>query len=147
MRIWTWASAHSPTLGRMCAFFAMAGLTAGCTASVEAAPPPPPPLGTVILDWTINGSKDPAECTATGAATFNVSLYNSTGALEGQWVQACSAFATTITGIVPDTYTGQANLLDAAGTPRTTTVGLAPFAVVAGLTATVPIDFPASSFF
>jgi hypothetical protein len=147
MRTWTWASAYAPALGRMCALFAMAALAGGCTASVEATPPPPPPLGTAIVDWTINGSNDPAECTATGAATFNVSLYNSVGGLEGQWVQACSAFATTINGIVPDTYTGSANLLDAAGSPRTTTVSLAPFAVVAGLTATVPIDFPVSSFF
>jgi hypothetical protein len=101
----------------------------------------------LVLDWTIDGSKDPGECTATGAATLNVALYNSVGGFSGQWAQACSAFATTITGLVPDTYTGSANLLDAAGNPRTTSVSLAPFAVVAGIAATVPIDFPINSFF
>jgi hypothetical protein len=99
------------------------------------------------MDWTIDGSKDPAECVATGAATFNVSLYDSVGGFSGQWAQECTAFATTISGLVPDTYTGQANLLDSAGTPRTTTVRFAPFAVVAGVAATVPIDFPVTSFF
>jgi hypothetical protein len=148
----TWiggASAGAPPLGRTCAALsALFLMTAGCTASVStAAPPPPPAAGGAILDWTINGTKDPAQCTATGATTFNVSLFNSAGGSAGQFVQDCSAFATSINGLFPDTYTGRANLLDSGGLPRTTSVSLAPFDVVDGVSTTVAVDFPANSFF
>jgi hypothetical protein len=98
------------------------------------------------LDWTIQGTKDPAQCTAFGATTFNVALYNGAGG-QGQWTQDCAAFATTISGLAADTYTGNANLLDATDAPRTTTVSLAPFAVIGGTTVTVAVDFPGRSFF
>lgn len=138
MSTWTW--------GKTCILFAAAALTEACSASV-AVTPPPPGLGSTVLDWTINGTKDPGQCLDNGAATFRVSLVDSAGALAGTWVQGCTAFATTIDGLVPDTYTGSANLLDSGGAPRTTTVSLAPFNVFGGATVTVAVDFPQSSFF
>ena len=98
------------------------------------------------MDWTIDGTRDPAECQATGASTFNVTLFTSTGATAGQWQQGCTTFATTVDGLFPDTYTGRANLLDSGGNPRTTEVSLAPFDVVEGTAVTVPMDFPVNSF-
>jgi hypothetical protein len=127
----------------------VAALGAGCTATVSAAPPPPRPApeGTAIMDWTIDGNKDPAQCRATRAATFHVALYDSRGAFAGEYVQDCSAFATTIDGLTPETYTGQADLLDSAGSARTTAVNLAGFDVVAGASVTVGLDFPSNSFY
>jgi hypothetical protein len=104
-------------------------------------------LGAAIMDWTIRGTKDPAQCAAFGATTFSVTLYNSAGGQEGEFAQDCAAFATTIAGLVPDAYTGNANLLDAVGAPRTTTVNLAPFDVIGGTTVTTALDFPGRSFF
>ena len=63
-----------------------------------------------------------------------------------EYVQDCVAFATTISGLVPDTYTGTVELLDASGNARTTSVNLVPFGVVSGRTLTVAVDFPANSF-
>jgi hypothetical protein len=130
---------------------ALAGASSACTASVSSSPPPPPapppPSGAAIMDWTIDGSKDPAQCAASGATTFSVSLYNSGGGLEGQWTQDCAAFATTIDDLVVDTYTGRANLLDASGSPRTTRISLVPFTVVEATAVTISMDFPTSSFF
>jgi len=145
MRRWTTcAPAFSPGLQATCAFVALVGL-AGCTTSP---PPPPPPLaGSVVMDWTISESKDPGQCQVGGATTFHVSLYDSAGGFAGEWVQDCSALATTIDGLAPDTYTGQADLLDANGQPRTTQVNLQPFDVVGDATVTVPIDFPSNSFY
>jgi hypothetical protein len=99
------------------------------------------------MDWTISETKDPGQCQVGGAATFHVMLYDSAGGFAGEWVQDCSALATTIDGLAPDTYTGQADLLDADGRPRTTQVNLAPFDVVGDATVTVPIDFPSNSFY
>jgi hypothetical protein len=99
------------------------------------------------MDWTIDGTKDPAQCAASGATTFSVSLYNSGGRLEGQFIQDCAAFATTIDDLIVDVYTGRANLLDTSGSPRTTTIELAPFTVIADTTVAISMDFPTSSFF
>jgi hypothetical protein len=103
--------------------------------------------GAIVVDWTIRGGKDPADCTLSGATTLHVSLANSSGALPMEYVQDCASFATTITGLVPDSYTGTVELLDASGTARTTSVALAPFGVFSNRTITVAVDFPASSFF
>jgi hypothetical protein len=53
---------------------------------------------------------------------------------------------TTIGGLAPGSYTGHAELLDAAGTPRTTSISLVPFEIVADVSSPVALDFPASSF-
>jgi hypothetical protein len=99
------------------------------------------------MDWTLSSTKDPGRCFAAGVATFNVALRDLSGVLVGQWVQDCTAFATTIDGLAPGTYTGQANLLDSGGSPRSTSVNLAPFDVIAATTVTVAVDFPASSLY
>jgi hypothetical protein len=99
------------------------------------------------MDWSINGGKDPASCQQSAATTFHVILYDSSGAFAGEYVQDCTAFATTISALYADAYTAQANLLDANGHSRTTTVNLAPFDVLGGTTAGVSIDFPANSFY
>lgn len=148
MTTWTRAPAVVPALRRTFALLATVGLATACTASVGGAPPPPPPplQGDAVMDWTIDEGKDPNLCNQSGAATFHVVLYDSTGAFAGEYVQDCSAFATTISGLDADTYTGRANLLDANGTARTTTINLTPFDVVGDDTVTVSLDFPASSF-
>ncbi len=108
------------------------------------APPAAVATGTAVLDWTVNGGKDPAECQLSGGTTFQVTLYDSRGQSK-EYVQSCSAFATTI-DVESDTYTGSASLRDSAGAARTTTVSLLPFTVISGTAVTVAIDFPVNSF-
>jgi hypothetical protein len=121
-------------------------LAPGCTVTATTAPPPPPPTGDVVVDWTVAESKDPQNCSAFGAATLHVALYDAGGAFVGSYYQDCAAMFTTIAGLDPVSYTGHAELLDAAGSPRTTSISLAPFDVVADATSQVALDFPASSF-
>jgi hypothetical protein len=132
---------------RLIASFGLLALVSACTASVGPPPPVPPPVGTAIADWTIDGTKDPARCQASGAATFHITLFSASDRSVGDWVQDCTAFATTIGGLFPDTYTGKAELLDADGRPRTTSVNLAPFGVIGDASVVVNVDFPADSFF
>ncbi len=68
-----------------------------------------------------------------------------TGSL-GDFTQVCETFATSIT-LDSGNYSADALLEDSAGSPRTTTVQIAPFAIFGGDQVTIPIDFPASSFF
>jgi hypothetical protein len=53
---------------------------------------------------------------------------------------------TTIGGLAPGSYTGHAELLDAAGSPRTTSISLVPFEIVGDVSSQMALDFPASSF-
>jgi hypothetical protein len=126
----------------------LAWLAPGCTVTTTSAPPPPPPppTGDAVVDWTVAESKDPQNCSDYGAATLHVALYDTAGAYVGSYYQDCSAMVTTIAGLDPDGYTGHAELLDAAGNARTTSISLLFFDVLADATSQVALDFPASSF-
>jgi hypothetical protein len=101
----------------------------------------------VVVDWTIHGDKNPADCQASGATTLHVALTGSGGGAPMEYVQQCAAFATTITGLLPDRYAGSVELLDGSGAARTTSVNLVPFVVPVAQTVVVAVDFPANSFF
>ena len=133
---------------------AIALVAAASACTTETAPPPPPPSeplptlpsGTLVLDWTIDGTVDPNRCVATGAAVIRIFVTFDNGASAGTFEQDCVAFATSIS-LAPGRYTGGAFLVDVAGNPRTTTVPLDAFDIVGNDELRVPVDFPASSFF
>lgn len=142
MRLWNrqWA-----LLGTVAAAAALGTQALGCSTTVSE--PPPPPAGEALMQWSVEEATDPDACSAHGATTFHVSLYNAAGGFAGEWVQDCTAFATTIYGLDPDDYTGHAELTDSDGNARTTSVSLQPFTVVGDTSTSVSIDFPADSFF
>lgn len=119
---------------------AAAPLLLGCSLNSPSA------HGAVILNWTLQGGKEPRDCQASGATTLHVSLSDSSGPLPMEYVQDCAAFATTIGGLTPDMYTGTVQLTGSTGNALTTSVALVPFRVVPDQTVTVPVDFPANSF-
>jgi len=121
-------------------------LSAGCMVETSSGPPPPaPPSGTLTLDWTINGTKDPSQCTQGAATDVDITVESTSGAPMGEFQQSCAAFATTI-DLPPGTYTASALLLDARGDDRTTAVPIDTFSIRSGEDLNVPIDFPANSF-
>ena len=128
---------------RHCALLA-ATLLGGCGTAVGA---PPQVMGNAVMQWTVDERTAANSCDTHGATTFQVSLYNAAGGFAGQWVQDCSAYATTIYGLSPDDYNGHAELTDASGRAVSTSVSIQTFTVVGGSTAIVPIDFPADSFY
>jgi hypothetical protein len=117
----------------------------GCSSTAYTSPPPP--LGQALMQWSVEETTDPAACRAQRAMTFHVTLYDGTGTFAGEWVQDCSAFATTVEGLDPDDYTGHAELTDSAGNDRTTSVSIRQFTIVGNLSTTVTIDFPSDSFY
>jgi hypothetical protein len=132
-------------LGTATASAALAGHALGCTSAGYTTPPPSP--GRAIVQWSVAQTTDPASCDAHGATTFHVTLYNGVGTFAGEWVQDCSAFATTIYGLDPDDYTGHAELTDSAAGARTTSVSIRQFTIVGNSSTTVTIDFPTDSFY
>lgn len=98
--------------------------------------------GTLIVEWSISRTKDPAQCQQGGARTIDILV---SGAGGGEFIQECGAFATSIS-LPPGNYSAAAVLLDDQGIERTTTVQLGSFEIFGGDRLIIPIDFPASSF-
>lgn len=121
-------------------------LLGACFSSTTSEPPPvaesPALVGTLIVDWTINGVHDPAQCQQSSAAAIDVIVSGPDG---GRFRQDCTAFATSIS-LPRGNYTASAVLLDSSGDDRTTAVQLDAFVIRGNDQLTIPIDFPADSF-
>ena len=117
---------------------------------VETADNGPPPVvvdtGTLVLDWTIDGSKDPEQCDQSDSRTLDVTVTRADGASAGEFQESCRAFATSI-DLPRGTYFADAVLLDATGADRTTAVHVHTFDILGGDELSVPIDFSAGSFY
>jgi hypothetical protein len=109
-------------------------------------PGPVAPDGSLVVDWSIDGVKDPNACFQSGAAAIEIEIIDSFGGSPGTFQQACEAFATSIS-LPPGSYSANALLLDAYGAPRTTMIAINPYTVQSNAELDIPIDFPAASFF
>lgn len=101
--------------------------------------------GSLILDWTINDSKDPDQCDQAETSTLDLIVSRADGTSAGEFQQSCRAFATTI-DLAPGSYSADATLLDSAGDACTTSVHVHSFEILGNDQLTIPIDFSASSF-
>jgi hypothetical protein len=106
---------------------------------------PTPSLSTLVVRWTISGTRNPDECVKANATEIEVSVADPSGREIGAWRQRCEAFALSIT-LNPGRYDASAFLLAADGRIRTTTVRMDPFTLRGNDTLEIPVDFPASSF-
>lgn len=122
-------------------------LAASCSVETAPGPPPPPgvPVGTLTLDWTINGTKDPDQCSQGAAMAVDVTVHTVDGGFVGEFQEACDAFATSI-DLAEGSYVADAVLVDARGTERTTAVPIQAFTIRGDDDLDIPIDFPARAF-
>lgn len=112
---------------------------------IETTTPPAPSLSTLVVRWTISGTRNPDECVKANATEIEVSVSQS-GREIGAWRQRCETFALSIT-LNPGHYDASAFLLAADGRIRTTSVQMDPFTLRGNDTLEIPVDFPASSFY
>lgn len=122
-----------------------------CACTVQTTNPPPPTVvvaqGTLEVDFSIDGIRDPNQCAQVVASAIQVSVFSmSTGQSAGVFEGPCSAFGTSIS-LSAGTYSARAVLVDAAGQPRTTAVSIDPFQIFGNDVVIIPVDFPAVSFF
>jgi hypothetical protein len=103
-------------------------------------------VGQLTVDWSINGTRDPNQCSQGAAAAIEITVTNSAGLPAGRYQQSCNTFSTSIT-LDAGTYSAAAYLVDAAGTPRTTTIQINPFTLRGNDNLQTPIEFSADSFF
>jgi hypothetical protein len=101
--------------------------------------------GTLVVDWTVDGSTDPELCDQADAASLRLSVFTDSGAHVGDFLDDCRAFSTAL-DLDPGGYDADAVLEDRRGNPRTTTIAIEPFFIEGADTLSIPIDFPADSF-
>ncbi|MDB4944415.1 MAG: hypothetical protein JWP97_3949 [Labilithrix sp.] len=140
-----------PSASRIFGALAAAVLVAGCTATVERNDTPPAVIvvsgtGTLTVDWSINGTKDPNQCSQGTAAAIEIVITDSHGVSAGTYQQSCTAFATSIE-LDAGYYSASARLVDSAGRDRTTAVQITGFAIRGGDDLDTPVDFGAESFY
>lgn len=119
--------------------------TSGCIVAHDNGPPPPR-NGTLVVDWTIDGSTNGAKCSESAADSIEITVNDLNGDEIGTFDQSCDSFAESIT-LDPADYTASAVLVDVNGKPRTTAVPISRFSIYGDDELDIPIDFPADSFF
>src|SRR5262249_10109996 len=113
---------------------AIAGALSRCTVETAAPRPHPAPVsgdGSVTIDWTIDGTKDPDRCSQSSSSSIDVTVQTEAGDVLGEYQEACEAFSTRI-DLPEGRYSADAVLLDASGADRTTAIAVEPFHIVAG---------------
>jgi hypothetical protein len=125
------------------AFVALTG-TSGCFVEADS-DGPVRARGELVVDWTIDGTKDPAQCAQGDVDVVDIILLTPGGAPLGEYQQDCAAFATSIRLDEGD-YAADVVLLDPSGAERTTRISVRPFSIYGGDQLDIPVDFPASSF-
>jgi hypothetical protein len=132
----------------LCALAAACGNLSGCV--VVADDPAPAPrseyTGVLVVDWTVDDSTDPEECDQGDAVWLRLSVFTVSGRPVAEYSDACDAFTTSVE-LDPGTYYAEALLEDADGRARTTPVEINDFTILGRDSLSVPIDFPARSFF
>jgi hypothetical protein len=128
----------------------VAAIATGCTSPGTSAgseqPPEPTEGGSALtVQWTIRGSSDPSVCDQASAAAIQITILTNRGEPFGSFQQSCNAFSTNL-DLDPGVYAMQAQLLDAAGAPRTRLVRIETFTLNVNSQLTEPIDFGVGTF-
>jgi len=115
--------------------------TTGCVFEAREAPV----HGTLLVDWTIAGSKHPGACLDFAADSIDVIVRADDGWPVTEFGDYCESFAASVE-LSPGTYRLEAVMLDAEGVALTTAV-TDRLRVYGWQTNVSAVDFPADSFF
>jgi hypothetical protein len=101
--------------------------------------------GSMTVDWTVAGTKDPIACEDFAADTLELVIFDALGEIA-RTDSACDDFAVVV-DLPEGEYDIDATMLDSDFFPISTTVSVDRLTVLEGLDLPVEIDFPADSFF
>jgi hypothetical protein len=132
-------------LAASCLLVGLTGCVIGSSSDLPEGTIPVAGDGTLIIDWTIDGSTDPNRCNQSSSETLEILVVPADGGRARSFTQACDLFAASI-DLAPGDYSASAVLVDAYGKARTTTLAIDPFRILGNDELSTPIDFPASSF-
>jgi hypothetical protein len=106
---------------------------------------PPALIGTVTVDWSIAGLKDPRDCRDFGADRFELVIYDAPGSVVDEVEPYCEDFAVSV-DLFEGEYFGDATLVDTRDNAVTFTETIDDIDIIDGTDLSIPIDFPPGSF-
>ena len=124
--------------------FWLAALALQLSAAAQPPTPEPPAVGTLTVQWTISGRRDPIDCGGLGVERLELSVRAAPGD-EDQADGPCDAFQISL-DLAPGTYSGDVVLVDRLDRPVTLAVPLEQLEIVAGREVTKNVDFPVGAF-
>jgi hypothetical protein len=107
-------------------------------------PEPPTAAGTLTVQWTISGRRDPIDCGGLGVDRLELSVRAAPGD-EEQADGPCDAFQISL-DLAPGTYHGDVVLVDRLNRPVTLALPLDQLEIVAGREVVKSVDFPVGAF-
>lgn len=121
-----------------------ASAAAASAAAQPPSPEPPTAVGTLTVQWTISGRRDPMDCGGLGVDRLELSVRAAPGD-EEQSEGPCDAFQISL-DLAPGTYSGDVVLVDRLNRPVTLAVPLEQVDIVAGREVMKNVDFPVGAF-
>ena len=124
-------------------------IVAADVASTNATPSDDAPsaVGTLTVQWTISGRRDPMDCGGLGVERFDLTVRSASAApSDAEQAEApCDTFQISL-DLAPGSYAGDALLVDRLDRPVTLSVPLEQVAVVAGHEVVKSVDFAVGAF-
>jgi len=105
----------------------------------------PPPVGTLTVEWTINGGTNPDDCVLYGADHLELLIYAGPDDLVTEVDPLCEDFSVSV-DLDPGRYSADATLVDSINRSATVTAPLDGLLVTDGTDLVSSIDFPDGSF-
>jgi hypothetical protein len=107
-------------------------------------PPPSTPIGTLTQRWSVGGRFDSRDCRIYGAHRMQLVIRDQSGQVVARAFQPCEEMQMSVK-LAPGTYSGDAWLIGADGTPVSTTLSLTPFQIFQSTETFIDTNFPISS--
>lgn len=104
-----------------------------------------PPIGTLTVEWTIDGRRDPIDCADFGVDRLELVVSNARGNLVEEVEPWCESFFVTV-DLFEGRYFADATLVDSFDRSATLTVPIDAIDIIAGTDLVVQVDFPLGSF-
>lgn len=106
---------------------------------------PEPVVGSLTVEWTIDGRRDPLDCADLGVDRLELVISDGQGDVVDEIEPLCETFSTTI-DLFEGRYFGGATLVDTRDRSATLTEALDAMDILAGTDLVVSVDFPIGSF-
>jgi hypothetical protein len=99
------------------------------------------PVGTLTVEWSIDGRHDPSDCSAFEVDRFELVLYTGLDQLVDQVEPICESFSVSVP-LFEGRYEADATLVDSFDRPVTVTQAIHAIDIWEGTDLVVGIDFP-----
>jgi hypothetical protein len=103
------------------------------------------PIGSLTVEWTIDGQRNPADCADFAVDRLELVLYDGADQFVDEFEPVCESFGMTV-DLEEGLYYGDATLVDSFDQSATVTEPLEDIDIVGGTDLVISVDFPIDSF-